>query len=257
MKWGLLASVLFSVNALAGSFDGVLLNCLEKAEVRMSKYERMGLASVCRDRKSPSKEHYTFCDGSGCTGFSADSANSCKFSDWWDGQDDQDSIDPVEWKESCLTEEDFKKPVSKPEVNAKVTAKKVAESSIVSDSREYVFEGNTKGLKTLELAELVGKQIRREYYQQNYKVEAYDYKEVRFQVVESDLSRKDGEFPGLSKKEMNKIERWLEDHSVAAIVKMNLTSEYMSGTGMESNYIFLPVESYEPILVVRKFFYAE
>jgi hypothetical protein len=39
-------------------------------------------------------------------------ANSCKLSDWWDGQDDQDSIDETNGKKR-LTKMILKKPSSK------------------------------------------------------------------------------------------------------------------------------------------------
>lgn len=246
-------SVLISANLFAASYEGVPMNCLEKAEARMAKYKKMGLVAVCRSRHEPNKEFYTFGNGSSLTGFTADSKKSCQFSDWWDAQDDQDQTDPTEWKENCLTEEDFKKPVQSKELKAT----KTNDYSVVSDSREYTFSGETKGVKTLALAEVVGKQIRREYYQDNYEVEGFNYEEVTYKNARLDLSKKDGEFPGLSKEDLASLDRWFEDHSVAAVVRMDLTTEYMSGTGMESNYIFIPSEAYEPILVVKKFVYAE
>jgi hypothetical protein len=93
----------------ATEIDGVQYNCFEKSSQRMAKYKRLSLVSVCRDRASKNLEHYTFCDGSGCTGFTSNSFKSCNTTDWWNGQDDQDQIDQTEWKESCLTADDFKK----------------------------------------------------------------------------------------------------------------------------------------------------
>lgn len=254
MKWGLLSLLLISNVVMAGSYEDVPMNCLEKAEKRMEKYSRMSLVSVCRDRKNPVQEHYTFCDGSGCTGFTAESDKSCKFSGWWDGQDDQDAIDPTEWEKSCLTADDFKKPEVKP---AALSAKKTKESSIVTDSTEFTFVGETKGLGYTQLAEAIGKQIRREYYAQNYRVAGHSYKEVTFREARLSLAKSEGDFTALKKSELIKLDRWFEDHSVKAVMQMDLETEYMSGTGLESNFIFIPTESYAPVLVVRKFFYAE
>lgn len=104
----ILINAFVSIQAYAGSVDDVPMNCLEKAEKRMDSYKRLSLVSACRDRHEPNKEYYTFCEGSGCTGFTTTYTNKiCKLTDWWSGQDDQDPIDPTEWKKGCLTSDDF------------------------------------------------------------------------------------------------------------------------------------------------------
>ncbi len=101
----LISMLLFSQLIFSATkFDGVELNCLEKAAMRIGKAD---LTSVCRSRSNPNEEWYTSCDGSGCFGFKTDFKKNCKLSDFWSGQDDQDPIDPTEWKQDCLTSDDF------------------------------------------------------------------------------------------------------------------------------------------------------
>jgi hypothetical protein len=96
----LFSQLIFSTTKI----DGVELNCLSKAAKRIGNND---LTTVCRSRNNPNEEWYTSCDGSGCFGFKADFKKNCKLSDFWSGQDDQDPIDPTEWKQDCLTSEDF------------------------------------------------------------------------------------------------------------------------------------------------------
>lgn len=247
----------FSKLAIAGVVDGVPMNCIGKAESRMSREVDHSLVAACRDRKNPKQEHYTFCNGSGCTGFTAVFENKkCVLTNWWSGQDDQDQIDPIEWKKDCLVKDDFRKEV--PTANTDLNSKKIAsEVKGISYSSVYELVGNTDGKKTLEVAEAVGKQIRREYYQQKYSVESHSYRELSFKAVEKSLKHSEGDFVALKNSEISKIERWFEDHSVEAIVEMSLETSYMSGTGLEQNYIFIPTEKYEPVLVIKRFYYAE
>lgn len=110
MKGLLIALALVSNFAQAGSFDGVKLNCLKSSTEVMKEYPELDLITVCRNRADTSKEEYMYCDGSGCSGFvQTFKNNKCELSQWWDGQDDQDYIDPIEWKKSCLVKDDFKK----------------------------------------------------------------------------------------------------------------------------------------------------
>lgn len=258
MKGLILLASIFSATAFATDFEGVQLNCFEKAQARMSKNKRMGLVSVCRDRQNPIKEHYTFGDGSSLTGFTAHSDNSCKFDNWWDGQDDQDQIDQDEWKADCLTSDDFKKPApSNESLKTNLNSRKIGDNGIVSDSRVYTFVGSTKGKSTLQQAEAVGKQLRHEYYTESYQVDGYSYKESTLTEVKKLLATSEGDFTKLSSKELSDLDGWYENHSVKAVVIMNLETNYMSGTGLEQNMIFIPTESYEPVLVVRRFYYAE
>lgn len=107
--------------------DGVEVNCLGATQYVLIRdfarenpgdvdglreyreYIRGGSLMSCRDRAKPQIEYHTLCDGSGCSGATAElKANGrCEVRDAWSGQDDQDIIDPEEWKASCLVAEDF------------------------------------------------------------------------------------------------------------------------------------------------------
>lgn len=110
MKWGFIVIAMLSNFAMAASFDGVELNCLKSSKKIMKEHTDLQLITVCRNRADTSKEEYMFCDGSSCSGFiQTFKNNKCELSDSWDGQDDQDTINPQDWKKSCLVKEDFKK----------------------------------------------------------------------------------------------------------------------------------------------------
>lgn len=242
-----------SFNIFAGDIDGVPFTCDLKAEKRMEKHKRHSLVSACKDRKNPTLEHFTFCDGSSCTGFTANSSKACQLTDWWNGQDDQDQIDETEWKESCLNSEDFKTP----KVETDLKSMKIGDKAGIGESTVYSLIGNTNNRSDFEVAEAVGKQIRRDYYQRNYQIDGYDYSEVSYRQAVLKLTTSEGEFKAISKTEVNKLDKWFEDHSIAKVIKMNLETNYMSGTGLEENFIFIPTERYEPVLVINRFYYAE
>ena len=107
MKIFVLLTIFVAQFTFASSFDGVPMRCLRKANNMMKKFEDMPMVAVCRDRQKTNKEHYTFCNGRSCSGFTLDSNSKCKTSDRWNGQDDQDVIDQDEWKANCLVQEDF------------------------------------------------------------------------------------------------------------------------------------------------------
>lgn len=250
----ILATLLVSSASFAADFDGVQLNCLESAEKRMSKEKRMSLVAVCRSRQNPNQEFYTFSDGSRMTGFTADSSKSCKLSDWWNGQDDQDATDENEWKENCLVAEDFKV------TNVKTTLKAEVDRNFklnIPGSDVYYYTNETKNRQDIEFAEAVGKNIRREYYQQGYSVESHSYSVVDFDDMIDMLETSEGEFRKLREDEIAEIYSWHEDKRVAKIYMMDLTTEYMSGTGIEQIFIMVPMEKYEGVLTVRRFIYAE
>ena len=110
MKLILITVALFSNFAMAATFEGVQLNCLKSSTKIMKKHTDLELITVCRTRADNTKEEYMYCDGSSCSGFvQTFKDNKCELSDWWDGQDDQDYIDPTDWQKSCLVKDDFKK----------------------------------------------------------------------------------------------------------------------------------------------------
>lgn len=246
--------VLVGVNTLAATVDGVPVTCLETAEKRMSKQKRMSLVSVCRERKNPNIEHYTFSDGSSLTGFSADANKGCPLSNWWNGQDDQDQIDPVEWKQECLVEEDFKT------TDVKTTLKAEKDSNFklkIPGAEIYYYSNETKNRKNIEFAEAVGKNIRRSYYQRGYTVESHSYQEVDFDTMIDLLEKSEGEFRKLREDEIAEVYSWYEDKRVSKVYMMNLETQYMSGTGLEHIFILVPSEKDEAVLAISRFYYAE
>lgn len=249
----LIGSVL-SLNILASSIDAVPVSCLQTAEKRMSKQKRMSLVSVCRERKNPNIEHYTFSDGSSLTGFSADASKGCTLNNWWNGQDDQDQIDPVEWKKDCLVEDDFKTT----DVKTTLKAEKDANFELnIPNAEVYYYTNETNNRKDIEFAEAVGKNIRRSYYLRGYSVESYNYVEVDFDKMIDLLEKSEGEFRKLREDEIAEVYSWFEDKHVAKIYMMNLETQYMSGTGLEQIFILVPGEKYEGALAISRFYYAE
>ncbi len=107
--------------------DGVEVNCLGATQfvlirdfarenpgdvdglLEYREFIRSGSVVSCRDRGQRQIEWHTWCDGRGCLGAKAElNANGrCEVSDAWTGQDDQDIIDPDDWKARCLVADDF------------------------------------------------------------------------------------------------------------------------------------------------------
>ncbi len=248
-----LATLVMSLATMAGEYDGVKLNCLESAEKRMSKNKDFSLVAVCRSRKNPNQEFYTYSDGSSMTGFTADSTKSCKLSDWWNGQDDQDQIDSDEWKKDCLVAEDFK--VTEVKTTLKAELDKNFKLNIPG-SDVYYYTNETKNRKDIEFAEAIGKNIRRSYYQRGYSV-SHSYKEVDFDTMINLLETSEGEFRKLNEDEIAEVYSWYEDKHVTKIYMMNLVTDYMSGTGLEQVFILIPDVKDEGALAITRFYYAE
>lgn len=235
----------------AGSFDGVQLNCLERAEAVMAKEKRMSLVAVCRDRKNPAKEHYTFSDGSGLTGFTTfTKAKQCLIQDWWHGQDDQDQIDEAEWKAECLTEEDFKR------TSAKVTVSGPKPVTGINTAYSYYLK-DAERLTSKEVAEHLAKKIRQERYQARYSIESHTFAPITINKALIELSQMNGEARALKKAELENLNSWIENHSVSHAFIFTMYLEQMGGSGIEQVIIFVSSEKYEPVLVVFRDVYAE
>ncbi len=252
MKLKLLAFLFLINTVVAGEIDGVPMNCSSVAEQRMSKKTAFSMVSACRDRQEPTREHYTFCNGSSCTGFTTTFKDkSCKLSDWWDGQDDQDSIDETQWNEDCLTSGDFKKP------NAKVTVINGEVVNEISIANAYKLSGNLKGLNATVVADLVAKKIRQERYQLKYSIDSKKFSEVSMNQAFKELAQVNGESKALTSKELSALRSWNEDKSVSKVFVLNLFLSQQGGSSIEQVYIFVPTESYDSILTINRNVYEE
>ena len=256
MKLFLLIS-LFSSLTLAEKLDGVDYNCLTAVNQTALKIVDHSLTYACRARADQNKEYYAYCDGSGCTGFTMTFKNNrCVLSDRWTGQDDQDVVDPSEYADECLVAADFEqKWVPAPKTN--LNSMKIGDKTEVPNSRAYQFTSYGVKANNIELAEAVGKQIRHEYYEKNYQVDRVLYRETSTSAAEALLSKSEGEFKAFAKKDLAKLNAWLKKFKVASVVQMNLITNYMSGTGVEDNFIYIPADKSAPVLVVTRFTYSE
>ena len=248
---------LFSSLTLAEKLDGVDYNCLTAVNQKALKIVDHSLTYACRARADQAKEYYAYCNGSGCTGFTMTFKNNrCVLTDRWTGQDDQDTVDQTEYAAECLVASDFNDNWSQaPKTN--LNSIKIGDRTEIANSRVYQITGNSAKANNLEVAEAVGKQIRHEYYKQNYQVDRQLYREISASKAESLLATSEGEFKALAKKDLDKISEWFENHQVAAVVQMNLITNYMSGTGVEDNFIYIPTDKSEPVLVINRFTYSE
>lgn len=144
-----------------------------------------------------------------------------------------------------------------PAPKTNLNSMKIGDRTEIANSRVYQLLGNATKANNIEIAEAVGKQIRREYYQQNYQVDRIFYREIEARKAERFLATSEGEFKALSEEDLGRLTEWFENYKVAAVVQMNLVTNYMSGTGVEDNFIYIPTEKSEPILVINRFIYAE
>jgi hypothetical protein len=130
MRTGLMILSFWGLATIAAAktveLEGVPFNCLGQMQYGLIKsfikenagdqeaikeykdYIRSMPAYFCRERQDRSSESATWCDGSGCSGISAQLIHGkCVLGEAWTGQDDQDIIDPEEYAQDCLTKEDF------------------------------------------------------------------------------------------------------------------------------------------------------
>ena len=236
---------------MAGSFDGVPMNCMEKAEAVMSKNKRMSLGSVCRDRKNPNKEFYTFGDGSSLTGFTATfSGGKCQLSNWWSGQDDQDQIDEEEWKTNCLTDADFKVETGKVKVVFSEYLKEIP-------AETYLLSGPIKGLSSIEAANLIAKKIRHERHTRRYQIDSHRLEKSSLTKALIELSKPVGEAPALKQTEMLALNSWIEDKKIEDVFSFSMELSQQGGSGIEQVLIFVPTEKDESILIISREIYAE
>lgn len=247
----LLVSSLVSSGAIAGSFDGVPMNCLEKAEAVMASKKQMSLGSVCRDRKNPNKEFYTFGDGSSLTGFTATfSSGKCQLNDWWHGQDDQDQLEEGEWESGCLTEADFKKPAEKVKVEFSEFHKEIP-------AEIYILKGSVKGLVAKDVADLLAKRIRHERYSRSYSIDSHNLEKSSISKALKELSKPAGEAPAFKSKELTVLLSWIEDKQIEEVYSFTMELSQQGGSGIEQVLIFIPTEKNESVLTISRNIYAE
>lgn len=254
MKTILLSAVFaFTAGAFGNEFEGVPMNCLHRAEGAMAREKAMSLVAVCRDRKSPNKEFYTFSDGSRLTGFTAHfNENSCQLKDWWHGQDDQDQIDEEEWKQNCLSEADFKKPTA-----GKVRAGLTELNVDILGAQVYTLKGNVKGLSTNDVAQLVAKEIRHARYSAKFQIESHSLNKSSVKKSIQELSKKNGEARALNAPEIVELYSWIEDKKVEEVYSFTMNLSQQGGSAIEEVLIFLPIEKDETILAITRDVYAE
>ncbi len=138
-----------------------------------------------------------------------------------------------------------------------MSAKNTSEKIKIKTASIFNIIGSPEKFARVESAEAVGKNIRREYYQMGYLIGDYVYTEVSMETAEKALRDATAEFKSLTRKEIDQLSLWIEDKMVDKVYKMDLEVEYMGGTAIEENYIYLPSASYDSVLVITKRIYAE
>jgi hypothetical protein len=102
----------------------------------------------------------------------------------------------------------------------------------------------------------VGKRIRQSYYRNSYEVDGYSPVTSTPEAAVQELLVTKGEWSGLNAQDEATLRAWIRDHRVQEAQIVGLSTNSMSGTGVEDLYYFLS-ETEDVVLVIRAFWYAE
>ncbi len=120
----------------------------------------------------------------------------------------------------------------------------------------FAISGRTARTPAEDIFTEVGKRVRQAYYRNYYEVEGYSPVASTPEEAIQELLAAKGEWGGLSTDDETSLRTWIREHRVSHAQIVGLTTNYMSGTGIEDLYYFLS-ETEDVVLVIRAFWYAE
>ncbi len=141
--------------------------------------------------------------------------------------------------------------------NAAIQARAIDSLNDVESTEIYAIEGATSANTPEDIIAEIGKRIRQTYHIRGFDIDGYSHEPSAQQTALIELQEKTGEFPGLSKDEQSAIQTWATQRDVQRVERLDLSVNYMGGTGLETIYLFIPKMPATEVLAVRAFWYRE
>ncbi len=126
----------------------------------------------------------------------------------------------------------------------------------IEAAETYAISGRSSRTSATAIFDEVGKRIRQSYYRNSYEVDGYSPVTSTPEAAVQELLVTKGEWSGLNAQDEATLRAWIRDHRVQEAQIVGLSTNYMSGTGVEDLYYFLS-ETEDVVLVIRAFWYAE
>jgi hypothetical protein len=141
--------------------------------------------------------------------------------------------------------------------HAKIGAQKTENELEVKYSSSYSLSDVSEKPEILEVAEAVATEIKAAYENESYEVIFSDFEVISLEDALKAVSTKKGEFYALNTADLSTLSEWAHKRNIKEVVAMKLVTEYMSGTGIEINYIFTPAAASEKVIVIKALEYVE
>jgi hypothetical protein len=141
--------------------------------------------------------------------------------------------------------------------HATIGAQKTENELEVKYSSSYTLSNVSEKPEILEVAEAVATEIKAAYENESYEIIFSDFEVISLEAALKAVSTKKGEFSALNNADLSKLSDWAQKRNIKEVVAMNLVTDYMSGTGIEINYIFAPADASEKVIVIKALEYVE
>jgi hypothetical protein len=141
--------------------------------------------------------------------------------------------------------------------HAAAGAQKTENELEVKYSSSYSLSNVSEKPEILEVAEAVASEIKTVYEDESYEIVFSEFTVISLEAALKAVSTKKGEFSALNITDLAKLSDWAQKRNVKEVVAMNLVTDYMSGTGIETNYIFSPADASEKVIVIKALEYVE
>jgi len=128
----------------------------------------------------------------------------------------------------------------------------------IRNSEVLSIEGMTSKTTKADVTGAVARKIRFSYHKQGMELSKSEFKEIYVGEAVQILQESTQEQKGLTAKEVEKLEAWIEDKMVDSVVVMDFSFEKNGRTGMVSHFIFLSDDlTSQPVLTISVMAHAE
>ena len=143
------------------------------------------------------------------------------------------------------------------QANAAIVARAIDSLDAVASAEIYAINGATSADTPDDIISEIGKRIRQTYHIEGSEIRGYSHEQSSLKIALAELRDKIGEFPGLLAEEEIAIQTWATQRDVQRVERLDLSVNYMGGTGLETIYLFIPKMPATEALAIRAFWYRE
>ena len=142
--------------------------------------------------------------------------------------------------------------------HGEIVVNKIGNTTGIAEAEVYSVSISGAKPSVKAVANAVATRIRHGYYREGGVIENWSLERVSLAKALKNLSEEDGDFKGLSGRDRERIDTWVEDKMVnSTAYRMTVNASFYGADGVTVHYILLPTDDMDPILVVSYNRYAE